>query len=426
MTFYKERSFKETPLGKIPKEWDAVKLKELCEKAKAGGTPLTSNKAYWNGSLPFVKIEDMTFAGKYLTSTKSFISEEGLRNSSTWVVPEDSLLFAMYGSMGKVSINKTPLTTNQAILGIIPHERDYVEFLYYWFSFFKLKWKKYAKPTTQANLTAEILRNSLIPLPSQEERRAITRILNVVDLAVSKSGEVIAKTERLKKGLMQQLLTRGIGHTKYKYSKELGSEVPKDWDVIKYEGANERIFVGIATSSTKYFASEGIPLIRNQNIKEKGIDLNNLTYITKNFAEANKSRMLKENDIITVRTGFPGLSGKVTKEMEGWQTFTTLISRPKLGEFDPDYLVYVLNSTVCKNQISRLKAGLAQQNLNVGAIVNLYVPKPSKNEQIQIAERIRILYEKQRIEEAYFEKLKLIKQGLMNELLTGKVRIKVD
>ena len=148
-------------------------------------------------------------------------------------------------------------------------------------------------------------------------KRHIVGVLGVVDSAIELADKVIAKTERLKKGLMQQLLTRGIGHTEYKYSKELNSEVPKDWDVLKYDEVNEKIFVGIATSSTKHFASEGIPLIRNQNIKETGVDLSDLTYITKNFAQANKSKALKKNDIVTVRTGFPGLSSKVTEKMEG-------------------------------------------------------------------------------------------------------------
>jgi type I restriction enzyme S subunit len=210
MIFYKETNFKETLIGKIPKEWDIVKLEKICNKIKAGGTPLTTKKEFWNGDIPFVKIEDITSSGKYLTKTSNFITKIGLENSNAWIIPANSLLLAMYGSLGEVSINRINVATNQAILGIIPKEEDDVEFLYYWFLYFKPNWKRYAKPTTQANLTAEIVKNSLIPLPRQEERKKIIEILSTVDKAIQKTNEIISKTERLKRGLMQELLTRGL------------------------------------------------------------------------------------------------------------------------------------------------------------------------------------------------------------------------
>jgi type I restriction enzyme S subunit len=89
--FFKETDFQETPIGRFPRDWSVTRLQNICEKVRAGGTPLTSKKEYWNGDLPFVKIEDITLASKYLTSTKSFISKEGLSNSNAWLVPENSL-----------------------------------------------------------------------------------------------------------------------------------------------------------------------------------------------------------------------------------------------------------------------------------------------------------------------------------------------
>ena len=214
--FYKETNFKETSIGKIPEDWNVRKLEDIVEKIKAGGTPLTTNKEYWNGNIPFVKIEDITAASKYLVKTAVSISKKGLENSNAWIVPENSLLLAMYGSLGELAINSIPVATNQAILGIIPKNKSDVEFLYYWFSYFKPAWKKFAKPTTQANLTAEIVKNILVPFPKIEEREVIAWVLSVVDLAIQRTDMVIAKTERLKKGLMQTLLTKGIGHKEFK------------------------------------------------------------------------------------------------------------------------------------------------------------------------------------------------------------------
>jgi len=430
MMFYKTTDFADSP-SKIPRDWEVIKM---------GDAASVKGRIGWRG----LKASEYTpkgpclIANKHVINTKimwekcDHLTEFRYEESPEIQLKTNDVIMSKDGTIGQpafIDILPDKATLNSTMMLLrITDSRLVPKFLFYFLQGpqFERFLAQKISGTSIPHLFQRDMRELDIILPPHNEQMAIVGVLGVVDSAIELADKVIAKTERLKKGLMQQLLTRGIGHQQFKYSKELGSEVPKDWDVIKYDKANERIFVGIATSSTKHFASEGIPLIRNQNIKEKGIDLNDLTYITKNFAEANKSKTLKENDIVTVRTGFPGLSSKVTKEMEGWQTFTTLISRPKLGEFDPDYLVYVLNSPVCRNQIARLQSGLAQQNLNVGAIVNLYVPKPPKTEQIQIAERIKIFYEKQRIEEAYLEKLKLIKQGLMNELLTGKVRVKAD
>jgi len=201
------KEFKNTEIGRIPKDWEVVRLEEICEKIKAGGTPLTTKKEFWNGNIPFVKIEDITSSGKYLMQTLSSITNTGLENSNAWLVPERSLLLAMYGSLGEVSINIISVATNQAILGIIPKEKDDLEFLYYWFLYFKPYWRKFAKPTTQANLTAEIVRNTMIPLPSTQERRKIAEILSTVDHKLEAERKEKAKLERIKQGLMDLLLT---------------------------------------------------------------------------------------------------------------------------------------------------------------------------------------------------------------------------
>ncbi len=199
--------YKETPIGRIPEDWKVVRLGDVVRKIKAGGTPLTTNKDYWNGDVPFVKIEDIISSFKYLSKTTTFISKKGLENSSAWIVPKNSLLLTMYGSLGELAINTIPVATNQAILGIIPKNECNIDFLYYWFLHFKPRWRKFAKPTTQANLTAEIVRNILIPLPPLEEQRKIAEILSTVDKKLELERKRKEKLERIKKGLMNDLLT---------------------------------------------------------------------------------------------------------------------------------------------------------------------------------------------------------------------------
>jgi len=207
--FYREKEFKKTEIGEIPKEWEVKRLGEVVIKLKAGGTPKTSVKEYYqNGYIPFVKIEDLTTNGKYLRKTLLKITEEGLRNSSAWLVPENSLLLAMYGSLGEVSINKIQVATNQAILGIIPNSNKLeLEYLYYWLLYFKPKWNLYAKTTTQANLTKQIVENSFIPLPPLPEQKAIAQRLKTIDDQIENLKNQKETLQKIKKKFMDLLLT---------------------------------------------------------------------------------------------------------------------------------------------------------------------------------------------------------------------------
>ncbi|QRF75297.1 Type I restriction enzyme MjaXIP specificity protein [Thermoplasmatales archaeon] len=203
--------FKKTEIGEIPEEWGCVELGDprITVKARAGGTPLRSVKEYYeNGTIPFVKIEDMVNSPKFIVKTTEFITEYGLRNSSSWLTPVDSILYSMYASYGKVSINKIPVATNQAILSLIPNESNVsVDFLYYELENKKDSLRPYLRTTTQDNLNANIVTKLCIALPPMAEQQKIAEILSTVDSKLELLRRKKEKLEVLKKGLMNHLLT---------------------------------------------------------------------------------------------------------------------------------------------------------------------------------------------------------------------------
>lgn len=200
--------FKDSPVGRVPFDWDVVRLGDISSKIKAGGTPLTSNKEYYGGDIPFAKIEDISQSGKYLYKTKNKITQDGLDNSNAWLVPPKALLMAIYGSLGSIAITKAQITTNQAILAIILKDgvAD-VEFLYYLLLYYKNYIKRKAKHTTQANLTAKIVKNLKIPLPPLEEQERISGILRDVDRRLELLNKIKEVHGNIKQGLMNDLLT---------------------------------------------------------------------------------------------------------------------------------------------------------------------------------------------------------------------------
>lgn len=94
------------------------RLDSLFSKGKAGGTPTSTNKEYYNGEIPFLSINDITKQGKYVRYTENHLSQSGLENSSAWVVPKYSLIMSMYASVGLVTINEIPITTSQAMFAM--------------------------------------------------------------------------------------------------------------------------------------------------------------------------------------------------------------------------------------------------------------------------------------------------------------------
>jgi len=408
---------------KIPKGWKVVKLKDICKKLKAGGTPSTSRKEFWNGNIPFVKIEDISSAEKYLTKTLTTISEEGLKNSAAWVVPKNSLLFAMYGSLGEVAITKIEVATNQAILGIIPNKDIDVEFLYYWFLYFKPYWKKYAKPTTQANLTAEIVKNTKLPYPSEEERKTIVEILSTVDKAIQKVDEAIEKTERLKKGLMQRLLTKGIGHKEFKYSKELGCEIPKEWKVVRLKDIciinPEQIDPRIQMPN-RIFLYIDISSVEEGRIKE------HKEILGKN-APVRARRVIHKNDVImsTVRPYLKAFA-LVPEQYDGQICSTGFaVLRCNQNKINSYYLLYTLLSDKTIDQCKAMMVGGQYPALNQSQVENLKIPLPPLKEQQKIAEILSTVDKKLELEKKRKEKFERIKKGLMEVLLSGKVGVRV-
>lgn len=174
---------------------------------RSGGTPKSTNKEYYNGNIPFLSISDMTKSGKYISETDKHISEEGLNNSTAWLVPKESIILSMYASYGKVCINNIELTTSQAMISLIIKDDACLEYVYQFLLHLdNIKyWKTFIKTGTQANITAEIVKNVVVFIPCLEEQQKIADFLSAYDEAISYAKQELEHWKQLKKGLLQQM-----------------------------------------------------------------------------------------------------------------------------------------------------------------------------------------------------------------------------
>jgi type I restriction enzyme S subunit len=274
-------------------------------------------------------------------------------------------------------------------------------------------------------LSKDRLEKFVVPYLSIDEQRAIVGVLGVVDSVIAKSGEVIAKTERLKKGLMQTLLTRGIGHKEYKQT-PVGT-IPKTWEVKRLEEASIEVTIGVVNPATPYYtsANDGVPYFRSQNVRENRLEPTNV-YVKREFNERHPRSILKENDILTLQTGFIGVSCLVPKEYEGANCHSLLITRTNPKVLNPQFLCQFLNSAVGKKIIYRHNSGWGRAHLLLEDFRKIPIPIPPLQEQQTIAEILSTIDKKIEYEKKEKTRLERIKQGLMDLLLTGKIRVKVD
>lgn len=195
-----------TRLPGFSEEWCVVSLGAHAVM-RSGGTPPTSIDSYYGGGIPWASISDMSSSGKYLGGTERTITHAGLANSPAAVFPSGALLYAMYASIGECCIATVPMATSQAILGIECLPSLNVEFLYYTLTFRRAEIARSGQQGTQANLNAQMVRDTTLLLPSIEEQQAIAEALGDADAAIEALISERDKMRLVKQGMMQELLS---------------------------------------------------------------------------------------------------------------------------------------------------------------------------------------------------------------------------
>ena len=166
-----------------------VKIGEIFETA-SGGTPQVSNQVYYkDGHIPWVTIGDMK--NMIVLTTEKQLTQEGIENSSAKLFPINSVLIAMYGSVGKVSILGTEASTNQAICAILPNSKCLSKFLYYVLKSQKNKFLELSTGGVQQNISQKIIKDFKIPLPPIEIQHEIVTELDGYQKIIDGARQVI-------------------------------------------------------------------------------------------------------------------------------------------------------------------------------------------------------------------------------------------
>ena len=185
---------------------DFVKFGALYEMAGEGGTPATSNAAYYdNGNIPFIKIDDLK--QKYLIEHKDFITELGLKKSSAWLIPTNSILYSNGATIGEISITTYPVCTKQGILGIVPKPIIDVEFLYYFMSstYFHKAVSRIVTEGTMKTAYLKDINNIRCPIPTKEKQLDIAKMPSALNSKIDFEQSILKLFGLQKQYLLRQM-----------------------------------------------------------------------------------------------------------------------------------------------------------------------------------------------------------------------------
>ena len=174
---------------------------------KAGGPPASNIKDYYNGNIPFLSISDMTSQRKYILKTEKSISQQGIRDSSAWIVPKNSIILSMYASYGLIAINKIELATSQAMFSMIVNSKNNIEYIYYYLEFLYNNnyYDRLVSIGTQANLNADKVKIIKIYLLDINSQNKISKILKLCDERIEYENKIEFELSKFKQGLMQNM-----------------------------------------------------------------------------------------------------------------------------------------------------------------------------------------------------------------------------
>lgn len=199
--------------------------------------------------------------------------------------------------------------------------------------------------------------------------------------------------------------------------------IPDEWEVKVLADIADKLMVGIASAATHAYRAKGVPMFRNQNIKAGHLDDTDLLYIAPEYESAFKNKRLHAGDLLTMRTGYPGVTAIVPPQYDSAQSFTTLITRLNQDIAESPYLCHYINSEMGQQFFTKSQIGGAQKNVNVGTLRKMPVPLPKPTEQRAIADALSDVDGLLGGLDLLIAKKLDLKQAAMQQLLSGQTRL---
>jgi type I restriction enzyme S subunit len=414
----------------VPEGWSAVSLGDICS---FGGGSAFKEKYQGSkfGDYPFIKVSDMNLVGneRFISYASNWITKQQKDEAKIKLFPKDSVVFAKVGAAlllnrRRILLRETAIDNN--MMAAIPSDshRDYLYFLLQSISFGDF---------VQSGAVPSVNQNQLesVPIisPPLPEQKKIAAILTSVDEVIEKTEAQINKLQDLKKAMMQTLLTQGIGHTEFKES--LVGRIPKEWSVVELGDVAVKKY-GIVDGpfgsnlKTEHYRDSGIPVIQSGFVTSGIFKATEYVYVDQEKYKEQIRSSTSGGDIVMAKIGAKaGACALLPDEhptgiLAGNSLKITVDEKNAVREFVFHILHYYRNRGVLDN----IRTETAQPAISIYSLKRLKIPFPSKEEQEKIAGSIDSFDRLLETQTAKLIQHRNLKRSLMQDLLTGKVRVK--
>lgn len=393
---------------KIPDGWSVKKLGEIGTFV-SGGTPDTEKAEYWNGDIVWLTPSEITkLKTRFVSDSERKITKLGLKNSSAVLLPKNSLIICTRATIGDCCINTKEVSTNQGFKNLIPNN-NCTDFLYYLISIHKSDLIRRACGSTFLEISKHDIEKLKYVFPPLAEQEKIAEILSCWDEGIEKLSALIEKKKLQKKALMQQLLTAKI--------RLPGFTDP--WNVKKL-GEISLLFSGGTPSKEEplYWTNGHIKWLSARYIEDNKVI--GWDYITEEGLEKSSAKLTYANDIILVTRVSVGKIYFCKESYAVNQDLTVIRSKNVNSKF----LFFLIKNK--QALILEKSQGLAIKGITKEELSNMSFPIPPLAEQEKIADILSKADEEIELLNKKREAFKLEKKGLMQKLLTGQIRVKVN
>ncbi|MEZ7497121.1 restriction endonuclease subunit S [Flavobacterium sp. Arc3] len=419
----------------IPDTWSRIPLYEFRNKNDRygfTGGPFGSDlksEHYTQSGVKILQLQNIG-EGKFIDKGIVYTSEEKANELISCNIYPDEIILAKMAPVARCC--KVPSTDERYVMcsdGIRlsvdtnKYDNDFV-FQALNSKYFRDEAESKSTGTTRARIGLNELKQICLAVPnSLPEQQKIAKILSAVDDKIEVIDQQIIETQALKKGLMQRLLTKGIGHTEFKDS-PLGM-IPKSWEVVTINEIAEvkggkRLPKGEALIENK----TEHPYIRVTDMFMGGVSLEKILYVPDNIFPVISRYTISKDDLFISVAGTLGIVGEVPFELDG-ANLTENADKLTNIKVNKSFLLQLLLSPFIQDLVQKEQTNNAQPKLALTRIKEFIIPKPPKEEQEKIASILRTVDNKLEVlleKKTHYQELK---QGLMQQLLTGRIRVTI-
>ncbi|MBC2858594.1 restriction endonuclease subunit S [Stappia sp. 28M-7] len=402
-------------LDSLPDGWQRLTIGDLAE-IKTGGTPSRKRDDYWGGSIKWMASGEVW--QRYVSDTAERITEAGMGASAAKILPRGSVMVALNGqgkTRGSAAILTEEMTCNQSLAAILPSPAHEPLFMLYFIESQYKELRALTGDNARNGLNLGLLKKFPISVPPLPEQQRIAEVLTSVDDSIRATEAVIAQAERVKRGLMEDLLTGGLG------SEAIArSEVPEGWEGATLDELTYRpISYGVLKPGD--YTADGVPMLRIQDAKN-GWKYEDLWRISPELDEEYRRTRVNVDDLVFSVVGTLGECKKIDDELAGSNVSRAFAVIGPNDRVLTDFVYHFLTSDFVLSWVAQTGRGGAQKVINLGDLRKLNVPLPSMDEQRRIVSLLNTSELQISKNRETVDQLQRLKRGLMDDLLTGRVR----